>query len=140
MTKYINTMTPEEIEAWARAPGHHFSGPKTTVLATVEATAARRASRERKRAEPKPPRTCVDCNTAVSQHALRCASCSLKARTATGRTPVVLVFLTHLVTPCRFCGEPSTTEDRCAHHDALWRRLKGLPPADLEALAERPSH
>lgn len=141
MTKYINTMTPEEIEAWSRAPGAGAAAP--TVLAEQEAKASVQAARATRKAAPKPPRRCFDCGALVSQRALRCPDCSLKART-TGVRPIVLLVVpsSHIpetakdaLPPCRFCGEPSTTEDRCARHDALWRRLKGLPAADLEALA-----
>jgi hypothetical protein len=127
VTKYISTMTEEEIAAWMRAPGAAAAAGKVGL-----ASAPPRPKPAGPR-RPPPPRPAIGGPMPPGPSVLEEPNPGLVLPAAapshipeTAKNPE---------TPCRFCGEPSTVEDRCARHDALWQRLSGKQAADLQRIA-----
>jgi hypothetical protein len=127
MTKYISTMTEEEIAAWMRAPGAAAARPATagngkSLLEEIES-------------RPRAPRPAPPPRPAQPYRPARRSVPAPPPRPDPATAPIAPY--TQDLPPCRFCGEPSTVEDRCSRHDELWQRLSGKQAADLQAIADR---
>lgn len=153
MTKYVSTMSPEEIERWMRAPGAAAAGKQgRALLDEIESLPKTRA--------PRPPKTklCA-CGATIRATSTQCRTCAAEVRRKAPFTPATELpadfvvsqqveppgglapdhkpLTVELQTPCRFCGAPAVVEDRCQRHDELWQRLHGKPATELQAIAER---